>query len=151
MRWISPSLQNFNDACGKPQLQDNPIPASKLVGMRSLYDFLVPVSDEEYLLLIQNIRILRNYQNEVRRNLGDLAKSVEILRAKDSLPLVQSIYAQNEGLKRTIQHRNRHQDHIQNWERSNKIHMVPTVAKGRHVDRLIKIANILGAVKNRAN
>ena len=132
-------------------LQEKRVPASKLNLMRSLYDFLVPVSDQEYLFLIQNIRILKNYQNEVRRNLGALAGAVEILRAKHTLPLVQSIYVQHEGLKRTIQPRNRHQEHILDWERRNKLTMVPLVAKGRHVDRLIKIASILSAVKHRLN
>ncbi|MBN8217079.1 MAG: hypothetical protein J0L75_10600 [Spirochaetes bacterium] len=120
--------------------------------MQKTRNLLQPVTDAEHLLLLQEVRILREYQAFIRRALPQLTKAIPVMRVKEALPHVRRILEHGgDGVDRTLHFKNRQHEYLRDWERREKIHLASRVGPKDQVGRLLKIADILTAVKKQLN
>ncbi len=119
--------------------------------MPRIDDFSIPVDDHEKFLMIQNIRILKGYQNDIRKWVRPISELIPLVKAKNVKPLVEELYLKNDQVRQTVLVKNRFYEELKSWENGRKISMINRLGAKNQVEKLMKIAAVLSAVKNRTN
>ena len=113
--------------------------------------FAPPKSELEHLLVLQNIRILRQYQSEIRGRLNELTAHFTVLKADDAKNLAASLFEKNEVLRQTVWYKQSYQDELVDWEKSHKVNLANLLPSTEANGQLIRVAQSLTAVRQRLN
>lgn len=120
--------------------------------MKSQILYAPPVTDGDHMTLLTEIRALKEYQATVRQECPALAKVIPLIPARKALPHVRRILSVNaEGMDRTLYFKNRDPEALEVWEREHRLRLAARMGGKDQIQKLLKIASVLTAVKQHLN
>jgi len=111
----------------------------------------LPASTTEYLTVLQNIQILKDYQQFVREEYLQIAAHIQLIPPERVMKFIVSNYQNHYPLQHTIILKNNYAEHLRKWEEDKKINSDQMFSENSFLDCLKKIGTGLKAAKMRLN
>jgi hypothetical protein len=119
--------------------------------MPEIKEKYIPKTRDDFILTLENICILKNYQLFLRENLSELRTSFPAVQPARVFKFIMKTYYGNERLKNTIRLKNAYNTYLRDWEHDTKLKISDCYRDTNLIAKLRRVGTALKAIKNRVN